>query len=289
MNAEVKHYIEKELNKKLSIEGFGLWQLVGGGSINTTYKLSFSNTAFFVKINTIDVFKNGFREEVKGIEFLKQHKVQTPSIIFSGKLREAIFLVLNWIDEGDRTTSFWENLAQQLAKLHSGKNVKFGLSHTNYMGSLPQKNTFCTNFSQFFIENRLQPQLQIAKDKGILPVDIALKFERLFKNLSEIFPTEKPAALHGDLWSGNFMCNKNRQAVFIDPAVYYGHREVDLSMSTLFGGFSEKFYNTYQEIYPLEPGFAKRKDIYNLYPLLIHLNLFGTSYLGSIKRILLPF
>ena len=115
------------------------------------------------------------------------------------------------------------------------------------------------------------------------------KFEQLYKELPSIFPLERPCAVHGDLWSGNLMCNSNEKAIFIDPAVFFGHREIDLAMSLLFGGFSRKFYTVYQEIYPLEKGFNKRKDYYNLYPLLIHLNLFGPSYSGAIKEIVSAF
>ena len=111
----------------------------------------------------------------------------------------------------------------------------------------------------------------------------------LLKEMPNIFPVEKPSALHGDLWSGNFLCDEKKKAVFIDPAVYFGHREVDLAMSMLFGGFSKEFYSIYDEEFPLLEGFLNRKEYYNLYPLLIHLNLFGRSYTPSIKAIIADF
>ena len=113
--------------------------------------------------------------------------------------------------------------------------------------------------------------------------------QSFYSSIPCIFPTEKPCAVHGDLWSGNLINSINEKAVFIDPAVYYGHREVDLAMTLLFGGFSSDFYKAYEENYPLEKGFKNRKDYYNLYPLLIHLNLFGNSYLKSIENIITKF
>jgi len=289
MNAKLQNHIEKLLSKKSKSASTFLWQQVGGGSINTAYKMSCDKCCFFVKINSSEVFKNGFKEEVLGLQFLKSNKALVPTVIAEGNFNNAIYLVLEWIEEGDKSELFWKNFAGQLAILHQQKNEQFGLSYHNYMGSLFQKNTFHTNFFDFFIENRLQPQLKLALDKKLLPVGLLSKFENLYKQLPTIFPSEKPCAVHGDLWSGNFICGNQHNALLIDPAVYFGHREIDLAMSTLFGGFSDLFYNEYQAIYPVEKGFNFRKDIYNLYPLLIHLNLFGTSYLGGINRILLPF
>lgn len=176
-----------------------------------------------------------------------------------------------------------------MANLHQQKSKKFGLDYANYMGQLLQTNTFSTNFSDFFIENRLKPQVKLAYNSAKFSKKNVDQIEKLYKKLPEIFPTENPCAVHGDLWSGNFMCSKNQNAILIDPAVYYGHREIDLAMTTLFGGFSTVFYNHYKEIYPLEKGFNNRKDFYNLYPLLIHLNLFGSSYLRSIENIITEF
>ena len=131
--------------------------------------------------------------------------------------------------------------------------------------------------------------MKLAYDSRLLSIHHLKYFESLYKQLKSIFPNEAPCAVHGDLWCGNFMCSTSEKAILIDPAVHYSHREVDLAMTTLFGGFSSEFYNSYQEIYPLERGFQQRKELYNLYPLLIHLNLFGTSYLKSIESIVSQF
>lgn len=289
MDFQLKQHIENQLNSKLIKNLNFEWQPIGGGSINITYKISAERFNYFVKINDKAVFKNGFKEEVLGLQFLKTNGAITPKIVIEGTYNNKIYLVLSWIDSAVETPQFWKNFAQQLADLHLHKEFQFGLEYTNFMGELSQKNTFYNDFSTFFIENRLKPQVKLAFNSGLLQTKEIQLFESLYKQLPSIFPNEKPSAIHGDLWSGNFIATVNNRAVFIDPAVYYGHREVDLAMSLLFGGFLKLFYTTYNEVYPLEKGFNGRKDIYNLYPLLIHLNLFGKAYLQPIRTILSQF
>lgn len=289
MNSNLKEYIEDSLNKQLQTKSNFSWKSIGGGSINKTYQLSADSSSFFVKTNATLVFKNGFKEEVLGLQFLKNNTALTPKIIVEGIFENQAYLVLEWIESGKETKQFWQNFAAQLVNLHKQKHAKFGLDHTNFMGKLVQKNTYFNNFSDFFIENRLKPQVQLAFDSNKLETKHVKQFEGLYNRISEIFPIEKPSAVHGDLWNGNFMCSKNENAVFIDPAVYYGHREADIAMTQLFGGFSEDFYKTYHEIYPLQPCYNLRNNFYHLYPLLIHLNIFGKSYLESIENIITEF
>ncbi|REE83651.1 fructosamine-3-kinase [Lutibacter oceani] len=289
MNLELAKHIENEINNKLHRKLVFKWQTIGGGSINSTYKISAESFNYFVKINNISVFENGFKEEALGLKFLKTHGAITPKIISEGIFKGNIYLVLSWIDSIFETNKFWQNFAIQLANLHQNKSEKFGLNYSNFMGQLVQKNTFFNDFPAFFIENRLKPQVKLAFSKDLLQIKELKQFESLYTQLDSFIPKEKPCAVHGDLWSGNFIAAPNNKAVFIDPAVYYGHREIDLAMSLLFGGFSEEFYKIYKEIYPLEKDFNFRKDIYNLYPLLIHLNLFGKSYLRSVKTIVSQF
>jgi fructosamine-3-kinase len=289
MDLKFQQHIATKINRKLNRNLRFYWQSVGGGSINTTHKISSENFNYFVKTNTTSVFKNGFKEEVLGLQFLKKQGAIVPKIIIEGAFNNHIYLVLAWIDEGIKIEKFWKNFAFHLANLHQQSAEQFGLEYPNFMGELPQKNTFYNDFSTFFIENRLKPQVKLAFNKGFLQTKQLSQFENLYKQLPSIFPIEKPSAVHGDLWSGNYICSQNNKVVFIDPAVYYGHREIDLAMSMLFGGFSLEFYNTYQEIYTLEKGFNSRKDIYNLYPLLIHLNLFGNSYFKNIETIVSKF
>lgn len=289
MNSELQHHIGNSINQRLKKCLEFSWSSIGGGSINNTYKISADGQSYFVKTNTAEVFENGFKEEVLGLQFLEDSKVLIPEIIIEGTYKQSIYLVLEWVETGIQTSNFWNNFADQLAALHQNKGNQYGLDHTNFMGQLPQRNRFTDRFSDFFIENRLMPQIELAFNHSLLNTGHVYRFENLYKELKAIFPFEKPCKVHGDLWSGNFICNMQEKAVLIDPAAYYGHREVDLAMSQLFGGFSQEFYSAYQEFYPLERNFLNRKDIYNLYPLLIHLNLFGHSYLKSIESIINKF
>jgi fructosamine-3-kinase len=159
----------------------------------------------------------------------------------------------------------------------------FGLGHNNYIGSLPQSNTPSADWTSFFINQRLQPQLKLSVDQGLLDPSAVRKFEALYQVLPEIFAEDRssqpfghpPGLLHGDLWSGNILCDENSQPVLIDPAVYYGHPGMDLAMTTLFGGFGPGFYEAYNHHYPFSANYRQQWEICNLYPLLVHLNLFG--------------
>ena len=289
MNTVLQQHIENGLNKKYATHFNFNWSPVSGGSINNSYKITSNRNSFFVKTNTLSTFKNGFEEEVLGLQFLINQGISTPEIIDYGILKNSIYLVLEWIDSGREASIFWQNFAEQLASLHQQNGKQFGLNYSNFMGELTQKNTFFNTFSEFFIENRLKPQVELAFNSNKLQQKHLNQFKRLYKKLPAIIPLEKPCAIHGDLWSGNYICSQNEKAILIDPAVYNGHREIDLAMSLLFGGFSNEFYTTYQEISPLEKGFNNRKDVYNLYPLLVHLNLFGNSYLSSLENIITKF
>jgi len=168
-------------------------------------------------------------------------------------------------------------------------NTNFGLDYNNYIGSLHQQNNLHPTWVDFFINERLQPQIKLARDNNEIDSTTILKFENLYKKLDEVFPKEKPALLHGDLWSGNFMSDEKGESVIMDPTVYYGHREMDIAMAKLFGGFDAEFYSSYNEHYPLENGWEQRINVCNLYPLMVHVNLFGGGYLGQVKSILSKF
>ena len=171
---------------------------------------------------------------------------------------------MEYVEPARRCTVFWENFGQSLAEMHRNSQAQFGLDHSNYMGSLPQDNSFTDDWATFFIERRLEPQLKLAIDCGLLNTKHRKAFERLYKKLPGIFPKEKPALIHGDLWSGNFVTGNDGYACILDPAVYYGHREAELAMTKLFGGFDSSFYHAYANASPPEPGFEKRVGIYNL-------------------------
>jgi fructosamine-3-kinase len=194
-------------------------------------------------------------------------------------------LVTEFIQKGNPSKNFWQAFAQKLADLHKHSNPQFGLSTNNYIGSLYQQNNFCNSWSEFYATQKILPLVQLAFNQNKLSKPDLRLAENLCKHLYNLFPQEKPALIHGDLWSGNFMSDENGMPVIYDPAVYYGNREMDIAMSLLFGGFDKTFYDFYNEEFPLRKNWKERVQLCQLYPLLVHLNLFGGSYYNSVMNV----
>ena len=263
---------------------------LSGGSINNAYQITTAQNLFFLKTNTADFAFQMFQVEAKGLQILKETKtIKIPNIIDFGKIENTAFVILDFLKTDHISDIFWEKFGRQLAMLHQQSASKFGLDHSNFIGSLPQSNKLKDTWVDFFIEERILPQIVLAEKKGILPSFIRIQFDTLLKKLNEIFPEEEPALIHGDLWSGNFIKGKNQTPILIDPSTYYGHREMDLAMSYLFGGFDQRFYKSYQDTFPLQPNFVNRVKIYQLYYLMVHVNLFGVGYVSSVEDILRRF
>ena len=263
---------------------------VGGGCINETYKIITANKAYFCKTNSASKLPHLFEREKNGLLIIeKQNIIQTPKIIDCFIESDEQFLILEWVEEGIRDQQFWRLFGQQLAALHQATCNEYGLAENNYMGSVPQKNNLHQDWISFFIDERLQPMLSSCRQKDLLRQKHEEQLERLYQRLPEIFNEEKAALLHGDLWSGNFMCSKQGRPVLIDPAVYFGHRSIDLAMTTLFGGFNKSFYEAYHYHFPFPDNRLEQWKVCNLYPLLVHLFLFGNSYLPQIEQTLNQF
>lgn len=263
---------------------------IGGGSINSAYYLETLDRSYFLKYNTAAAHPHMFSSEFKGLLLLSDSStIRIPKPMHFHEGQQYSFILMEYIDQGKTDGQFWEDFAMQLAQMHQSSCDYFGLDFDNYMGSLAQSNQKHSSFVDFFIKQRLIPQIKMARDKGFLSSTHIRQSERLFAELPSIFPTEKPALIHGDLWSGNFMNDERGGPVIMDPAVYYGHREVDIAMTTMFGGFAEQFYQSYHQYYPLEKNWETRLPIYNLYPILIHINLFGSSYLHPFDEVLQAF
>ncbi len=263
---------------------------VSGGSINETYKIEIPAGNFFLKFNDAGLYPGMFEKEAAGLKLLgSAGEIEVPEVLRTGEAGSYSYLLLNFIEQARETANFWEDFGKWLAGLHSHKADRFGLDHDNYMGSLYQHNAFHDEWVEFFVEERLERQVKLAREEGKIGRQDVSAFERLYARLAEIFPETKPSLVHGDLWSGNFMTGSSGQACLIDPAAYFGHPEVDIAMSTLFGGFLAKFYDAYTNHNPLEKGWRQRLDYYNLYPLMVHVILFGGGYLGSVQQILRKF
>jgi len=259
---------------------------IGGGSINTAMLIKTSRGDFFAKYNDSSRYKGMFVAEARNLGLLAAARaLYTPTVLCTFTLEGKEFLVLEYIESGTPHYDFWRDFGGGLARMHKQSAPQYGLEYDNFIGSLPQLNSQKDNWVDFFIANRLDPMLRMAVDAGKADADLVKKFESLYSKLPDIFPEEKPALLHGDLWNGNCMADLNGEPVIYDPAVYYGHREMDLAMSRLFGGFETEFYEAYHEEYPLEKHWEQRISICNLYPLLVHVNLFVGSYIQSVKNI----
>ncbi|MFA7260904.1 MAG: fructosamine kinase family protein [Aeromonas bestiarum] len=284
---EVEKILTKHSAKPVKIHGISS---IGGGSINDAFRLVTSVGNFFIKVNSASRYPGMFEKESLGLKMLSATQtLSVPDIVAFGEAGNDSFLLLSFIESRSQTSNFWPQFGEQLADLHRHSNPTFGLDHDNYIGSLIQHNNAHETWADFFREERLEPQLKLACDQGRVDSEVSRAFQRFYLQLDQLFPTEPPALVHGDLWSGNFMRGNQGEPVIIDPAVYFGHREMDLAMSQLFGGFSPSFYEAYQSAFPMENGCRKRLDYCNLYPLMVHVNLFGGGYLGSVKSILRSF
>jgi protein-ribulosamine 3-kinase len=287
MPADIRFLLQKllpNLPGQDSDAGEFSYRSVGGGSINSAFQiLTKPNKRWFGKFNNAEQFPGLFIKESSGLALLRKlGPIRVPATILCTVTEGVQVLLLEWIDEGLRTVGFWRRFGQQLALQHQVTHLTFGLNEDNYMGALPQDNTLTPTWAEFFIQRRLEPQIRLATDAGLLDSSALGHFRRLYPRLPDFFPPEPPSLLHGDLWSGNFLCDTAGQPVLIDPAVYFGHRNMDLAMTTLFGGFEPAFYEAYNEMYPFPPGYREQWEIANLYPLLIHLNLFGSRTSGAL-------
>lgn len=286
---DLKKLLGQQYHQPIDVLHF---QSVGGGSINQTFKLTFSNThTLFCKINWAAAFPQLFLKEKQGLEALgKSGTIKTPKVHGCAVLDDYEVLLLEWVESGGTTPSFFRTFGEQLAALHHNTAENFGWETDNYMGSVPQQNNLEKNWISFFQMQRLEPLVQQCISKQLLPLSDHELFKKLYVRLPQLFDnSEKPALLHGDLWSGNYICSQYQEPVLIDPAVYYGHRCVDLAMTTLFGGFDAAFYESYIYHFSLPYNYTEQFKVCNLYPLLIHVLLFGKSYLTTIQQTLRHF
>lgn len=261
-------------------------RLIAAGNLNQGVFLQTSDQTFFLKTNFSE-FTDIFEKEAAALRWMRHHSdLKVPEVYHTGTYQGQNFLLMEWIDSERRAPNFWVALGEGLAQLHMHTQANFGLSQDNYIASLPQQNSAKASWVEFYIHNRLEPLAGQAYYEGYFSLEFYKRFQSLYPLLPGLIPTEKPAFVHGDLWSGNVMIDDAGKPCLIDPAVYYGHREMDLAFSKLFGGFDAVFYESYQEVFPLEPGFEERMDIHNLYPLLVHVLLFGESYVHGITKTL---
>lgn len=262
------------------------YQFITGGCINNSLRLETDEGSYFLKWNE-DADNDMFEKEVLGLQELRSSEaIRIPEVYGTGSVSGKNYILMEFLDKRVPQSDFWTDFGRSLASMHQNKKTEYGLDHKNYIGRLPQKNDWKDNWIDFFIENRLEVQLGLAIYNMHIDQSFAKKFRILYPQLPGLLSEEPPSLLHGDLWSGNFLTGPDGYAAIMDPAVYYGNREIEIAFTQLFGGYDARFYQSYFEAYPVAPGFDQRAEIYNLYPLLVHVNLFGTSYLSGVERVM---
>ncbi len=268
---------------------------VHGGDANDAYALVLSDgRQAFLKENTISN-ADFFRAEAEGIDAISStDTLRVPDIFAYGTDGDRSFLLMEFIDRARLQKDFWEKLGTGLAMMHKADTSvyvnggRYGFGRNNYIGAGHQKNTPKNSWIEFFSECRLRPQFELAEryfDRNEIK-EANWLMEHLDKFL---FEPERPSLLHGDLWAGNFMSDENGNPMLIDPAVYVGCCEADIAMTELFGGFDRRFYDSYSDTMGIEPGYEERRDLYNLYHLINHLNLFGSAYFPAVLRTIMKY
>ncbi|HEY6476175.1 MAG TPA: fructosamine kinase family protein [Polyangia bacterium] len=262
---------------------------IAGGDINRAYAVTLADgRRLFAKANG-RAQRGMFAAEARGLAWLAEAgALRIPEVVAVSRAEEPHqFLVLELVPTGTPARDFDERLGRGLAALHRHGAPTFGLDHDNFIGWLPQGNAAAPTWAEFYRARRLEPLLRRAADEGLASPRMRRGFDRLFAALEDLVgPPEPPARLHGDLWGGNLLCDDRGAPCLIDPAVYGGHREIDLAMMLLFGGFGARVFDAYAEAAPLADGHPGRVTLYQLYPLMAHVNLFGGGYVGSVEAAL---
>jgi fructosamine-3-kinase len=256
---------------------------IGGGDINQAYRVTDGDQDYFLKYHP-QMTADFFQAEVDGLKELG-NAVRVPETYQHGSYEDAAFLLMEWVEPGEGDQ---KDLALELSKLHGMKALNFGYKRNNFMGLLPQINTKSKDWWSFYFANRLEVQIKIANERNHWTAQREKNYQLFKEWVYQKWGTMsfEPTLLHGDFWSGNTFFDIHGQPVFVDPAVSYGHREMDLAMSQLFGGFRQEFIDSYQEISPMRAGWQDRLAVYQLYYLLVHLNIFGESYGNAVDRVL---
>lgn len=280
----IAQILSKHTGESTQIDDF---QFFYGGNFNLAVRLRVKNTEYFIKWTQGD-HQGLFEAEAKNLQMIHAtDAIQVPQVLGVGQLDEKEYLMMECIESADKHANYWHDFGEKLAHLHKNtSSLGHGLDYTNFIGAATQENSWKKDGVEFFIENRLNKQVDRALyDRKITP-ELAENFQRLYEKLPDLLPHEAPALIHGDLWSGNAMVNEQGLVTLVDPCCYYGLREAELAFTTMFGGFDTKFYEAYHATFPIEKGFHERIPLYNLYPLMVHVNLFGEGYLPAVNKIL---
>lgn len=258
---------------------------VSGGSINQAYRISEGQQHYFVKLN--QAIKGAmFEAEALGLkEMHESQSIRVPQPLGWGTADHQSYIIMEWIPLGQGDSQAWSTMGQQLAKMHRQSHEQgFGWHQNNTIGDTPQPNVWMGAWGNFFAEQRIGYQVRLAQRHG----GAFRHTQALIEAIPTLLANHQPASslVHGDLWSGNAVFSQTGEPIILDPATYYGDREVDIAMTELFGGFPQAFYQGYQQVWPLADGYQQRKILYNLYHILNHFNLFGGGYASQAQRMI---
>ena len=261
---------------------------LSGGSISSAYLLKWEKGAYFLKVNTNSDALEMFRAEQKGLQAIDETAtIAVPKVHHVDVYDNKAFLLMDYVESKSASGNDYKALGTQLAKLHLNHTAKFGFTSDNFIGSLPQSNNQHSDWANFYWHERISPQLKLAKHNGMLKATDMIMEQTAMSVFEELLGTDiRPSVLHGDLWAGNYLIDADETPYLIDPATYWGHSMVDIAMSKLFGGFGNEFYSAYHDIIPKTDNYNAQVDLYQLYFLLVHLNLFGKSYYVNVAEIL---
>lgn len=271
-------YIENLLNEEVKQK-----KSLAGGDINQVFFLETGTRKLVLKLNSLSDFPKMFEAETNGLQELEKADIfRIPNVIQHGHYEDTAFLLLEYIQSAKPVKNFWMNFGKQLALLHQKSRPFFGFESDNYIGSLPQYNVNCDSAVEFYITQRLHPQFSLASKKGFSFQNL----DAFYNNIEKEIPKEGSSLIHGDLWNGNYIVDSDGNPCLIDPAVSYAPREMDIAMMHLFGGFDSRLFQAYEDIFPFQPNWKKRMPLWQLYYLLVHLNIFGSSYYDRVQQIL---
>ncbi|MCB0685328.1 MAG: fructosamine kinase family protein [Saprospiraceae bacterium] len=260
---------------------------VSGGDISQAYRVISRQGDFFVKYNPKPVALPMFEAERAGLNAIAlTHTIKTPAVYAVDKFGHGGFIIMEFIESKSPSDQDLEKLGRRLADLHKIRYIDYGGEKDNFIGNLTQVNRVEKSWPTFYAHFRLGAQLQMAQSKRLLDTHEIPPLSQIEHSIREYIDVSHPSLLHGDLWSGNYLINQDGEPVLIDPACYQGHHQVDIAMTKLFGGFGSKFYHAYDDHMGTRPINQAETDLYQLYYLLVHLNLFGRGYYQSVARIL---
>ncbi|MGL6266794.1 MAG: fructosamine kinase family protein, partial [Chitinophagaceae bacterium] len=247
LHTQVVHHLEERFNdffkEQTRIESHNP---IHGGDINQCFLLETNRGKYFMKVNASLFGLDFFEKEARGLVILANTgAIRVPRPLFDGKFHQQVYLVMEYLKVGQPAQNFWENFGESMAEMHKNTQEKFGLSFQNYIGRLHQPNNAHEKWSDFYKAERIIFLMEKARKSNLLSSEELIMAEKLCGKIDQLIPEEIPALLHGDLWKGNFIVHENGTAAVFDPAVYYGHREMDLAMAQLFGGFESQFFEAY--------------------------------------------